>query len=179
MRRAVLSAVLLIVLVIVTYALVSRFAPRVPPTNYNGIDLPFAKPPGNVAVYPPPAWLIVGDQAIPGTFSSYCYTSGNQSSCVDSSWPDENIQLATATLPTDTDILLVAAPTINSFGASAWRWGDYSSGRQVASTRQPDDQLAVFTLEPLGPGDHVLSVGVGFAGNGGASYFWRVKIAAR
>jgi len=157
-------------------------APMPPPTTYNGITLP---PPDeqHMAYGIPPAWLITGDEAfLP--FALYFSTAFISVEPVDTI-PD----LPAAALAAGEPAVIVIAGPANDFQATLAPWTRDNAllapTGQLTAKAQADDNMTVFTLEPINePGDWRLDVSVTFpfrrsstvsSGEGDVRYVWRLN----
>lgn len=168
--------------------------------TYQGRSLPSPLPTG-LDISPPPAWLIIGDQAIPASWGTFCYSRipDSMKTCADVFGIPPDV--ITATLP------LTIRPIIVIDGAESVLQSQQSDGTniyapialeawlqpwippappspsatllptqtlQVEGSRQGN--LVVFTLGPLGAvKDQLLAVKAIFPGQGDVQYFWRLN----
>ena len=70
------------------------------PSTYKGITLPTPRPAEAGISQPPPAWLIVGNIAVQGSYGSFCYMLG-AATCGDMPAPQDRSDIVTASLPAD------------------------------------------------------------------------------
>ena len=156
--------------------------PEPPPTTYNGVTLP---PPDEqqMAYGLPPAWLIAGDEALP-PFALYYSTA------FVSVEPVQIIaDLPAAVFGASEPAVIVISWPVNDFQATLAPWTRDNSllapTGQVTAKAPSDDNMAVFTLEPINePGDWRLDVSVTFpfrrsstvsSGEGDVRYVWRIN----
>ena len=114
--------------------------------------------------YPPPAWLVVGDQVIQGTAISYGAADGVA---------PEYDNLATATVPAGAvPVLIIGAGPLEELHVAIRPW----DGKDTAVSTTPDPlHPTIFTLEPINAsGRHVVSARIQLArGVGGdVLYAW-------
>ena len=137
-------------------------------TTYQGQPLPVEpRPDGDD--YPPPAWLVVGDQVIQGTAISYGAADGGP--------PESTDNLATATVPAGAvPVLIIGAGPLEKLHVSIRPW----EGKVTPVSTTPDPlHPTIFTLEPVNAsGRQVLGVWLYFArGVGGdVTYAWRLDM---
>ncbi len=137
-------------------------------TTYQGQTLP-VQPRTDGDNYPPPAWLVVGDQVTQGTAISYGNADGGP--------PETTAHLATATvLAGAVPVLIIGAGPLEELQVAIRRW----NGKDTAVSTTPDPlHPTIFTLEPINAsGRHVMSVRIQLAkGVGGdVLYAWRLDM---
>jgi hypothetical protein len=145
------------------------------PTMYERVPLP---PPlgSDMASAPPPAWLIFGDQVIPGTFVGYT----TPLLAVEAEIP---ASLTAVSLSSTTQAVIVMGDvTISSFEIAVAPW--LTSPDQISSFTtqllavnvQPAVNLTVFSLLPFEEtGDYLLHANLAYAG-GSAEYVWHLNL---
>jgi hypothetical protein len=144
------------------------------PAEYEGILLPL--PSGSeMASAPPPAWLVYGNQAVPGTFGGYT----TPLIAVEAQLPTS---LTAVSLPAATQAVLVVGDiTISSFEVAVVPW--LTSLDQLSTVTTPlagnvqqEANVTIFSLLPFKePGDYLLHANLAYAG-GSASYAWHLNL---
>ena len=131
--------------------------------------------------HPPPAWLIVDNQAIPATFGDYCWHHplwGGE--CVTEAPAEDIPDLATVTLPpnhapmivVDTGGAMVFQPTVRAWNSPPAP----VTGRQLGGRSNVKGRFSTFTLQPLDQiEDQVLEVQVIPSGTKRANYLWHLN----
>jgi hypothetical protein len=147
-------------------------------TAFNGLELPSPQPVGGANVQPSPAWLIVGDKAVPATYGSFCY----RTTCVDMMPPHMMPDIATADLSAgEQTVIVVGSDSVKEFNTNIQDWtagvpADPAAVHNVAAEGKVEDNLTIFTLEQLpDTGDQLLQAFVTFEEGGDASYLWRIN----
>ena len=131
--------------------------------------------------HPPPAWLIVDNQAIPATFGDYCWHHplwGGE--CVTAAKAEDIPALATVTLPpghapvivVDAGGAMVFQPTIRAWNSPATP----VTGQQLRGIMNLDGPFTSFTLQQLDQvNDQILEVQVMPTGTKRATYLWHLN----
>lgn len=131
--------------------------------------------------HPPPAWLIVDNQAIPATFGDYCWHHllwGAE--CVTAAKAEDIPDLATVTLPPGHAPVIVVEqgrdmriqPTVRAWNSSVVP----GFGRQLPGKSRVSGRFSTFTLQPLDQiEDQVLEVNVMPTGTKRATYLWHLN----
>ena len=161
---------------------------RVPSmTSYKGIALP---PPADGHKRGlPPAWLIVGDQAVAATYGSYTKHTkladgGSMASHGDSIPPQMLSRIATALLAADEQaVIVIGSGPVQAFQARVGPWSgnpmaryDPTVTRVLQAAGKPVGGGMVFTLKPThAAGDQLLLVAVTFENGDDTEYFWRLN----
>jgi len=178
MKRKIFRAVIALIALMGIVLIVIRFLP----ITYKGLALPAPPQVAPDIVLPPAAWLIVGNKAVLASYGSSCmpfliFGVG----CGTAPDPRDRLDHATATLPADTQAVIVIASTaIKEFHATVQLWTQSSDSvppviRDLRAESERGINKTVFTLEPLDDAsDLLLEVSVTYI-RGGASYFWRLK----
>lgn len=159
-------------------------------TTYQGEILPTPQP-LEVTQPPPPAWLMIGGEAIPASYGTFCYAyhPATPPTCADYVPPQERDDLVHAVPAPDAQpvvVLGLGAGPITGFEATLQPWTDNSSSSSNASTSVPvrtlkaeqyqEEDATVFTLEPIGDASsQILQVSVTFEDYGDANYLWRLN----
>ncbi len=158
----------------------TTFPSRPQTTTFNDLELPPPKPVGGARVQPPPAWLIIGDQAVPATYGSFCAPAG----CFDMAPPDQMPDLATADLPAgEQATIVVGSDSVRGFRATVQDWTtdaptDPGAEQYIAAEGKVEGSQTIFTLASLTDTDDQLLQAVATFGEGGdASYLWRLNPA--
>ncbi len=143
-----------------------------------GMELPTPQPVGGIdGEGPPPAWLIVGDEAYPATYGSFCF--GPQ--CVDMVPPQMMPELATAELPAGQQaVIRVATGQLREFNVTVASWTTEPAMGEQETTKVPvqgdqGDEATVFVLEPLESGGDQLLIATAQFSKGDAMYIWRLN----
>ena len=153
-------------------------------STYHGVALPTPEPVRRDEVQPPPVWLIIGDSAVLASYGSFCFRNLLRSGCADApaAWGRPN--LATATLPAETQaVVVVGSGAVAEFQATVRPWIEepdfgFSAMRSLRAEATRDGNVMVFTLEPTGEeGDQLLEVSITYNLQGDAIYFWRLNPA--
>jgi len=149
--------------------------------SYNGLSLPTPQPIRGFPEQPPPAWLIIGDKAIPATYGSFCV----RGACADMVPPQLRNDLVGVPLRAAASIsVIIPVSSITEFHARVGAWRpeptapfDPAATRELSAVRKSDGSMTAFTLEPIGTvGDQLLAVSITFE-SGDASYLWRLNPA--
>ena len=152
------------------------------PATYNGLPLPTPRPFVAGLSQPPPAWLIVGDQAVIGTLAA----GGTSRVHGDPAYAIPG--LPTASLPADARaVIVVGSESFKSFKATVRPWSEDGrivplyddTARELKAEVQREGNLTVFTLEPTGDAsDQLLNVNITFpVEDGWGFYLWRLNLA--
>jgi len=178
MKRKIFRAVIALIALIGIALIVIRSLP----ITYKGLELPAPPQVAPDIVLPPAAWLIVGDEATLASYGSSCmpfliFGMG----CGTMPEPWDRPDLATATLPDETQAVIVIASTaIKEFHATVQPWSERpgsgtSTLRELKTERKRGINKTVFTLESLDDlSDMLLEITVTYT-RGGASYYWRLN----
>jgi hypothetical protein len=164
------------------------------PASYNGVTLPAPAQGAKL----PPAWLVVGDQAVQGSGGSYAITTKSGDSEMtehgDAAPPPLYPDLASVTLPADGRVVIViGSRSIKEFHATVRPWTNepalYSGAeRELKAETERAGSATAFVLEPTGEaGDLLLLVSITFPVDfdpdypvdNSASYLWRLNPAGR
>ena len=177
--RAVIASIALIGIVLIVI--------RSLPITYKGLALPTPPQVPPDIVFPPAAWLIVGDKAVLASYGSHCTPmSIFGMGCGTMPEPWDRLDLATAVLPAKTQaVIVIASATIKEFHVTVQPWIERpgsatSTLHELKTERKLGVNKTVFTLEQLDDAnDLLLGVTATYFTityyQGGAIYYWRLN----
>ena len=185
MKRKTFRAIVTLLAVIGIALIVIRSLP----ITYKGLELPAPPQVPPDIVFPPAAWLIVGDKAVLASYGSFCipmFIVGVECGTMPEPW--DRPDLANATLPSQTTAVIVIASTaVKEFHATVQPWTESPDSvppiiRDLKAESRWGINKTVVTLEPLSKADDLLLeltvsyLTVSFY-QGSASYHWRLNPA--
>lgn len=130
---------------------------------------------------PPPAWLLVGDQATPASYGSFCYYG----TCADYLPPAMRDDLVTATIPANAQArIIIGSSNVSLEAVQLHAWNPSATFSNLATPTvlqavkvegEREDHITVFIVESVDDVDQqVLSMMVRFAGAGDGMYLWQL-----
>ena len=159
----------------------TRVPSPTPPTAFQGVPLPLPPPAGG-SVVPPPAWLIVDDEAFLGTLGSYetqRTLEGGMASVEHADVGGIPAPLAAVTLDRgQSATIIIAADAVPSLEARFVDEQNDADAPVLATKREHEGDVPAFGLPAPGNiPNKVLAVSVSFSYadvTGSTTYYWRV-----
>ncbi len=168
----------------------SAGARRAYPAEYGGVVLPTPRPiqaPFGAEVRLPGAWVVADADAVPGTWGSYTYTSGEQSIHADAVAQHLKSSIRRVEVPTDGALtLVIGSESIKKLEVTLQDWDNSPllpfgpSAKQLRPRSQRAGTVTTYSLEAVEGGqDRLLTVSIKFRGGDEAMYLWRLHPVGR